>query len=121
MIDHELATYLATRLQQLPDTELVLKTAQIIAVIGVEETERLAISTVTLTTDTRPRMKKRSAIPLHKRFLHEGYSRFNRLDLLAAIEAARINSYISPNSRGTPIRGNGVQPRDMSRTPKTAD
>lgn len=83
------ALFYLTRLSELGHVNILLNTNEMEALIGVEKVEELCLFKITLTTDlVGKRKKKHSAIPKHKRYKVEPLAKFNRMEIIDAIQSA---------------------------------
>lgn len=97
-MDKNLADFYLTRLSSIAAEEIVLDIGQVNSVIGVAACESISKYIVTMNTDLMGKRKKaRSAIPMHKRVAVSGLGKFNRLELIAAIQSALL----TPSPRET--------------------
>jgi hypothetical protein len=83
------ALFYLTKLSELAHENILLNTTEMEALIGADKVEELCLFKVVMTTDmVGKRNKKRSVIPKHKRYKEEPLSKFNRRQIIDAIQSA---------------------------------
>lgn len=118
-MDQNLAEFLSIRLRRVAAENILLDKQQVISVIGAEKEEELSLFGIRMKTDMVGKKKKRSAIPPHKRYKTSQYGKYNRKEIIRAIDEARTSSMLLPPGVGAGPEGNPTS--NSPRTTTTTD
>ena len=89
-MNHTLAQFFIERLSTQTVEHVLLDLGQMCELLGAKRTEELSLANVVMSTDMVGRKRrKKSTIPLNKRFRHQGLGKFNRAEILNAIKSAK--------------------------------
>ena len=96
MTPQELKEQLFEGLNNTTQEFVAVNVAHVISIIGLERTQELLLWCIDVRTTVNLKKKVLRKLPIHKRYIREGYAGFRRLELIEALHATTRSS-----NRGT--------------------